>query len=207
MCKKSSYVYQSKYTNETSCSPFTIPVTDVPSSIENLNGEPKIYLSHLGNILAPASFRSENTCLPKFGRTFWGWKRHSGDMYERYTHTQKKKTSNWFFLQRTLPPILMAGKELVPAPTFSASMMVGRRLTYCWWKESWTNWDVYIPIITSYRYIYYINWCRISSINSILSSAFNSCVPHLRYASATAAEWSPHPGGRTGEVPCLVTSY
>lgn len=70
MCKKSSYVYQSKYTNETSCSPFTIPVTDVPSSIENLNGEPKIYLSHLGNILAPASFRSENTCLPKIGRTF-----------------------------------------------------------------------------------------------------------------------------------------
>lgn len=60
MCKK-SYEYQSKYTNETSCSHFTIPVTDVPSSMENLNGEPKIYLSHLGNIQAPASFRSEFT--------------------------------------------------------------------------------------------------------------------------------------------------
>ena len=197
MCKNSSYVYQNKYTNETSCSRFTIPVTDVPSSIENLNGEPKIYLSHLWNILAPASFRSENTCLPKIGRTFWGWKKHSGDVYivyERYTHTQKKNIPS-VFLTTHSSSHTHGRKKMVPPPptTLSASMMVGRRLTNCCWKESWTNWDVYIPIIN------YINWCRISSINS--------WVPHLRYASATAAEWSPHPGGRTGEEPCLVTSY
>ena len=38
---------------------------------------------------------------------------------------------------------------------------------YCWWKKSCTTQHVWNPVNTGIWYIYHINWCRISSINSM----------------------------------------
>ena len=43
--------------------------------------------------------------------------------------------------------------------------------SYCWWKKSCTTWDVKNPVYKSWNRIP-MNWCRISSINSMFCLYF-----------------------------------
>ena len=49
---------------------------------------------------------------------------------------------------------------------------------YCWWLKSCTTWDVWNPINNGINYLY-INWCRISAINSMLVSGRVCCLTFL----------------------------
>ena len=40
--------------------------------------------------------------------------------------------------------------------------------TYCWWKKSCSTWHVWNPVNNGF--FFHINWCRMSSINSISTS-------------------------------------
>ena len=47
--------------------------------------------------------------------------------------------------------------------------------SYCWWTKSCTSWDIYIyKTLKKNWFSFHFNWCRISSINSMLVWCFFS---------------------------------
>ena len=67
---------------------------------------------------------------------------------------------------KTLPETNRRSSENRPGPKRKLIFQPPILRSYCWWTKSCTSWDISNPLNNWYSF--HFNWCRISSINSML---------------------------------------